>query len=41
MITYTEITSILGMGLIGYAIGRLVEYLLIGRKKVKKKGKEE
>ena len=36
MITFEYFTSIIGIMLIGYAIGRLSEYLLIGRKKVKK-----
>jgi len=36
MITFEYFTSIIGQFAIGYAIGRVTEYLLIGRKKVKK-----
>jgi len=35
MITFTQITSIVGIGFLGYAIGRIIEKILIG-KRIKK-----
>ena len=40
MMGFTELTSILGIMTLGFAIGRLSEYLLIGRKKVKRNEKD-
>lgn len=32
MITFTEITSIIGIGLIGFIVGRVAEKIILGKK---------